>query len=152
MKVPKARTLAVFELEFVFVAPTKKASQEMFLIVLMVAWTQYVDIHPPLPLEIIEFFAGHAAIARNGVASGYRCVALDLEFDRMRDPCRRLRLDKRSPFDLNSSAGFAQLTWFNYKPQKDSPSKEKQTIFFEVKRVFLLGSHFHADPVPVSVL
>ncbi|CAE7403155.1 unnamed protein product [Symbiodinium pilosum] len=79
----------------------------MILIVLMVVWTGYVDIHPKRPLDLIEFFAGHAAIARNGVVSGYRCAALDLDFDSMRDPQRRLRLDKRSPFDLNSDSGFA---------------------------------------------
>ena len=102
---------------FSIAAIHKKCLQEMILIVLMVVWTGYVDIHPKRPLDLIEFFAGHAAIARNGVVSGYRCAALDLDFDSMRDPQRRLRLDKRSPFDLNSDSGFARLTWYNAQIQ-----------------------------------
>ena len=75
--------------------------------VLMVAWTSYIDIDPRSPTDLIEFFAGQARIARAAAAAGYKSCAVDLAYDCARDPRRRYRLDKRSPFDINSDAGFS---------------------------------------------
>ena len=76
---------------------------------MMVAWTSYIDIDPRSPNDLIEFFAGQARIARAANDAGYRSCAVDLAYDCIRDPNRRHRLDKRSPFDINSDAGFSQL-------------------------------------------
>ena len=73
----------------------------------MVSWTSYINIQPDHPLELIEFFAGHAAISRTAEAAGYSSAAVDILFDGHRH--EREGHGKRSPFDLNSDAGFALL-------------------------------------------
>ena len=74
---------------------------------LLVSFTSYVDIHPEQPWDLLEFFAGHAAISREAQDQGFKSAALDLEYDCVRKPSRRFRIDKRSPFDINSESGFA---------------------------------------------
>ena len=84
--------------------------QEFFLCVLLTTWVSFVDLNPRQPYELLEVFAGRAMIARLASHWGHRAAAIDLDFDRARCPLRRARLDKRSPFDLNSASGLAFLT------------------------------------------
>ena len=58
---------------------------------------------------MLEFFAGAGHIASSANAAGFRSAALDIEDDFVRAETRRTRLDKRSPFDVNSASGFASL-------------------------------------------
>ena len=78
--------------------------------VLLVSWTSYIDLEPQCPFELLEFFAGHASVARAAEAAGYRSAAVDILYDEARE--KRKMIGKRSPFDLNSDAGFALLTWY----------------------------------------
>ena len=82
--------------------------QEFIACVLMVSFTSYINLQPESPLEVLEFFSGHAAIARTAEANGYTSVAIDLLYDEKRH--EREIHGKRSPLDLNSNAGFAPLS------------------------------------------
>ena len=79
--------------------------QEFVLCILMVSWTSYINLQPEHPFEVLEFFAGHAAIARTAEDHGYQACAVDILYDDKRS--MRAIQGKRSPFDLNSDAGFA---------------------------------------------
>ena len=74
---------------------------------LLVSWTTLIDLEPQQPYEVLEFFSGHAKIARYAQINGYKSAAIDILYDEARPAARRYRIDKRSPFDLNSEAGFA---------------------------------------------
>ena len=61
------------------------------------------------PWDLVEFFSGRTKIARIATKSGYKAAGVDLNFDAARAASRRNRLNKTSPFDLNSDSGFAHL-------------------------------------------
>ena len=90
-----------------FQVPVPIELQEFILCVLLVSWTTYVDMEPRKPWEMIEFFAGIGNIACAAHDAGYKTAALDLSYDGVRSFTRRFRLDRRSPFDLNSESGFS---------------------------------------------
>ena len=112
MRVPKAAILSMCEGDQ-FGSVGKRSMwqafclQELFLCVLLTSFLNYVDLKPEQPYDLIEFFAGYAALARETQNQGFTSTALDLDFDSQRRPSRRFRVDKRSPFDLNSDSGFA---------------------------------------------
>ncbi|CAE6950792.1 unnamed protein product [Symbiodinium sp. CCMP2592] len=74
---------------------------EFLIVVLLVSWTSYIDLEPQRPFELLEFFAGHATIARAAEVAGYRSAAVDILYDEARQ--ERKSIGKRSPFDLNSA-------------------------------------------------
>ena len=61
------------------------------------------------PPALVEFFAGRCKIARLAHKRGWRAVAVDILYDAALPASTRDRIDKRSPFDLNSAAGLASL-------------------------------------------
>ena len=79
--------------------------QELLLCILLVSFTSYVDLQPKSPIELVEFFAGCGVVARTAESEGYRAVGLDILYDESKE--QREVAGKRSPFDLNSDAGFA---------------------------------------------
>ena len=83
--------------------------QEFFVLVLLTTWTISLDLQPEQPWDLVEFFGGRCKIARLAVALGLRATAVDILYDQARPKARRNRPGKRSPFDLNSDAGFAPL-------------------------------------------
>ena len=85
------------------------ALQEFWLAVILTAWTASVQLEHPSPPEILEFFAGRCKIARWARQIGRNSIAVDLLYDVAMPASKRNRVDKRSPFDLNSDAGLASL-------------------------------------------
>ena len=67
--------------------------------VLLTSWLDYTSLDSKY--DLIEFFAGVARIARLGETAGYRTFACDLEYSKPGE--------KRSPMDINSASGFANL-------------------------------------------
>ncbi len=60
----------------------------------------------------MELFAGVARIAKLASWLGWRSRAFDLAYMPLRKPYGKKRgLVKRSPMDLNGSAGFVPLDW-----------------------------------------
>ena len=68
-----------------------------------------MNLQPPEPWDVIEFFGGECMIARHAKDEGWNAAAVDLNYDAVRAESRRSRVDHRSPFDLNSDSGLAWL-------------------------------------------
>ena len=77
----------------------------MIFLVLLVSW---LEMSPDVGLQIIEYFAGAARIAKVAVGAGYKTEAYDLEFGRRLAELK----GKRSSMDINSNAGMVLLSLF----------------------------------------
>jgi len=66
---------------------------------------------PAKPFELLEFFAGDAAISRSGHFAGLATGSLDLRYGSRADMAGhpRGRTLKENPFDLATNAGFTFL-------------------------------------------
>ena len=76
----------------------------------------------PLPFEMIEVFAGDAAVSKSCRLAWISTAALDVRYSAdMRHSRKRRR--KQDPFDLASAAGFALLggTCFFFGLKSDNP-------------------------------
>ena len=84
-----------------------RCSQDFILLVLLTSW---MGLKTPEGIQVLEFFAGKARIARAAHKAGYVSRACEIDFDK---PPRGVESKrggaKRSHMDINGSAGFVLL-------------------------------------------
>ncbi len=71
---------------------------------MLVLCTWWLDLpkHEAQPYQVLEFFSGVGRIAALAKHCGFKTAAIDLEYG---DSYVKKKRGKRSPMDLNSSAG-----------------------------------------------
>lgn len=78
---------------------------------LFVAWFDFgSDLGLGQGLDVLEFFAGCARIARIAHRRGLKSRAHEILFDKSRKGYKKDWTRKRSSFDINGEAGFAKLS------------------------------------------
>ena len=74
------------------------------LLVLLVWWLRF-DKFADRPFQLLEFFAGKGRVATAGRRARYRTAAVDILYGRE----EAIKLGRRPPMDINSSAGLVLL-------------------------------------------
>ena len=89
------------------------------------------DLHKPL--DIIDFFAGAARIAKIGTIQGYACRAYDYIYDTPPPgESSHSKMPRRSAFDFCGEAGF----WFLRSSLNKFLNRAHQTTFFWGKKMY----------------
>ena len=89
-------------------------AQEFILVVMLTAWLQIPKELAVEGLELIEYFAGKARVAKMARRRGYSSRAVDITYTDPKPP----RIDSfskpRGSMDINGAAGFVFLSCINW--------------------------------------